>query len=72
MTAEEEAPKDPGAFKPHASVTDNEILGESAFPFPVNTKNLSKRCKQQSNYKILGEKILVTTENKVCSGQFVV
>ena len=36
MTAEEEAPKDPGAFKPHASVTDNEILGESAFPFPVN------------------------------------
>ena len=37
MTAEEEAPKDPGAFKPHASVTDNEILGELAFPFPVNT-----------------------------------
>ena len=37
MTAEEEAPKDPGAFKPHASVTDNEILGESAFPFPVNS-----------------------------------
>ena len=35
MTAEEEAPKDPGAFKPHASVTDNEILGKSAFPFPV-------------------------------------
>jgi len=27
MTAEEEAPKDPGAFKPHTSVTDNEILG---------------------------------------------
>ena len=35
MTAEEEAPKDPGAFKPHASVTDNEILGKLAFPFLV-------------------------------------
>lgn len=29
VTADLEAPKDPGAFKPHASVTDNEILGKS-------------------------------------------
>jgi len=27
ITSDLEAPKDPGAFKPHASVTDNEILG---------------------------------------------
>ena len=28
ITSDLEAPKDPGAFKPHASVTDNEILGK--------------------------------------------
>ena len=52
MTAEEEAPKDPGAFKPHASVTDNEILGKSAFPFPVNTWSLHEKFVKTLQAKI--------------------
>ena len=52
MTAEEEAPKDPGAFKPHASVTDNEILGESAFPFPLNMWSLYQKFVKTLQAKI--------------------
>ena len=33
ITADLEAPKDPGAFKPHASVTDNEILGKKVLKY---------------------------------------
>ncbi len=32
ITADIEAPKDPGALKPNTSVTDNEILGKAGLP----------------------------------------
>ena len=40
ITADLEAPKDPGALRGHADVTDNEILGKIFFRvFPNKYKN---------------------------------
>lgn len=45
ISADLEAPKDPGAFKPHASVTDNEILGKPITnPFTKRIMSAPIKC----------------------------
>ena len=47
ITADLEAPKDPGALKAHSSVTDVEILGKVNYFCSTKT---SVRCEIQSAY----------------------
>ena len=48
-----EAPKDPGAHKAFASVTDNEILGESENDYDNSTQLKKLRCVRDTWVRIL-------------------